>query len=196
VPARYPFPCTLLLVLALSACAPRATSVLTGAVVWLPTNEPLSDVVVTATSPSLPDERIVMTDRAGQYWIPLLPPGTYALHFDPGVGAGVTRPGIQVRAERTVRINAALAPGTRAEASFPAASTTAGVHVGADFVRNIAVVRPCGRGRECHDLLRPRLDGCLPPTPPGQGSRRPSWSHPYAPLLRPTGEPQLVHCNG
>ena len=104
------------------------------------------------------------------------------------------RRGILVREERTVRVDVALAPVT--EAPTPAGPLGAGVHVGADFIRNFYVVRPCKGGREGHDLLLPRLDGCLPPTPPGQGSRRPSWSHPYAPLVRPTGEPQLVHCNG
>lgn len=187
-----------LCLLLLSACAPRsmAAGVLMGVVSRADTKDPVASVRVTATSPSLPHAQFVLTDEAGQYRLAQLPPGTYVLRFEESAGQGHTREGLLLRSDRTMRVNTEL-PLAQAEAVlFSTAATGVGVNVGADFVRNIAVVRSCEAGESCSGRRFEGLDGCLPPTPPGQGSRLPSWAHPYAPLVRPTGEPQLVHCNG
>ena len=42
----------------------------------------LPGVTVTATSPSLQGERVIVTSAFGDYVLPLLPPGTYRLQFD------------------------------------------------------------------------------------------------------------------
>src|SRR5678816_1937964 len=57
--------------------AQGATSVLTGNVEDTQSHAPVPDVVVTATSPSLQGEQVVVTDSTGLYRIPQLPPGTY-----------------------------------------------------------------------------------------------------------------------
>ncbi len=62
--------------------AQGATSVLTGNVVDAQSRAPVPDVVVTATSPSLQGEQVVVTDNSGLYRIPQLPPGTYTLRFE------------------------------------------------------------------------------------------------------------------
>ena len=64
------------------ALAQGATSVLTGSVVDAQTRAPVPDVVVTATSPGLQGEQVVVTDGTGLYRIPQLPPGTYSLRFE------------------------------------------------------------------------------------------------------------------
>ena len=64
------------------ALAQGSTSVLTGNVVDSGTKAPMGDVVVTATSPSLQGEQVVITDATGLYRVPQLPPGTYTLRFE------------------------------------------------------------------------------------------------------------------
>jgi hypothetical protein len=60
-----------------AAWAQLGTGVLTGRVVDVSTQQPVVDVVVTATSPALQGEQIVVTDASGTYRIPNLPPGLY-----------------------------------------------------------------------------------------------------------------------
>src|SRR5215813_11219445 len=74
--------------------AQGATSVLTGNVIDAQTRAPVADVVVTATSPGLQGEQVVVTDATGLYRIPQLPPGTYSLRFEketyrPYIKAGI-----------------------------------------------------------------------------------------------------------
>src|SRR5512143_1663217 len=57
-------------------------AVLTGTVVDASTRAPLQNVVVTATSPALQGEQVVVTDETGTYRVPQLPAGTYALRFE------------------------------------------------------------------------------------------------------------------
>jgi len=62
--------------------AAYADSVIIGTVVSAENKKPVADVVVTATSPNLQGEQVVVTDAQGQYRIPQLPPGVYTLRFD------------------------------------------------------------------------------------------------------------------
>lgn len=64
------------------AWAQIGASVLTGNVVDAATKAPVADVVVTATSPNLQGEQVVVTDSTGLCRIPQLPPGTYTLRFE------------------------------------------------------------------------------------------------------------------
>src|SRR4029453_9682447 len=64
------------------ASSPAGTSVLAGAVVDASTKGPIPDVVVTATSPALQSEQVVVTDENGIYRVPGLPPGKYTLRFE------------------------------------------------------------------------------------------------------------------
>ena len=72
----------LLLLAAVARAQTGASSVLTGNVVDASTHAPVSDVVVTATSPALQGEQMVVTDATGLYRVPQLPPGTYTLRLE------------------------------------------------------------------------------------------------------------------
>ena len=57
-------------VLLASNAAAQGDAVLVGRVIDASTKRPVADVVVTATSPSLPGEQLVVTDKTGAYRIP------------------------------------------------------------------------------------------------------------------------------
>jgi hypothetical protein len=115
---------------------------------------PLGNVVVTATSPNLQGEQTVVTDAQGQYRIPQLPPGVYTLRFDSEGFKPFTRSDIQLRLNRTIRVNVELLPETFTEQievtgnppTIDVGSTTTGVNVDQEFIRRIAVNRPGGKG--------------------------------------------------
>src|SRR4029079_5781062 len=130
-----------------------STSVLTGNVVDASTKAPVADVVVTATSPSLQGEQVVVTDGSGLYRVPQLPPGTYSLRLDKEHCRPSSRTSIEVGADRTLRLNVELLPETAGEATvtvvgspptIDVGSSTNGTRVDQDFIRNIAVARPGG----------------------------------------------------
>ena len=138
-----------------SALAQGSTSVLTGNVVDSSTKAPVGDVVVTATSPSLQGEQVVVTDASGLYRVPQLPPGTYTLRFEKETFRPYTRTGIEVAADRTLRLNVELLPEVAGVETVTVVGTppvvdvgssTTGTTVNQDFVRNLAVSRPNGLG--------------------------------------------------
>ncbi|MBF5044575.1 TonB-dependent receptor [Aggregicoccus sp. 17bor-14] len=130
------------------------SGVITGTVSDASNKQPVPDVVVTATSPNLQGEQVVVTDATGQYRIPQLPTGNYTLRFEKEQFQPYSRAGVQLRVDRTIRVNVELLPTGITEnivvqgtaPTIDVGSTSTGVNVGADFVRNIAVVRPTGKG--------------------------------------------------
>jgi outer membrane receptor protein involved in Fe transport len=134
--------------------AAYADSVIVGQVVSAESKKPLQDVVVTATSPNLQGEQVVVTDAQGQYRIPQLPPGVYTLRFDKESFKPFSRPEIQLRLDRTIRVNVEVLPDTFTEEMVVVAkpptvdvgSTNTGVNVDQDFIKRIAVNRPGGKG--------------------------------------------------
>src|SRR5687767_11458126 len=90
--------------------AQQSMGTLTGTVLNASTKQPIPDVVVTATSPSLQGEQLVVTDSSGLYRIPFLPPGTYTLRLDKEQFRPFSRDKIQLRADATLRIDALLLP--------------------------------------------------------------------------------------
>jgi outer membrane receptor protein involved in Fe transport len=114
----------------------------------------LGDVVVTATSPNLQGEQTVLTDAQGQYRIPQLPPGVYVLRFDREGFKPFTRSDIQLRLNRTIRVNVELLPEALTEQieitgtppTIDVGSTATGMNVDQEFIRRIAVNRPGGKG--------------------------------------------------
>ena len=137
------------------ALAQASTSVLTGNVVDSGTKAPVADVVVTATSPSLQGEQVVITDATGLYRVPQLPPGTYTLRFEKESFRPYSRSGIEVAADRTLRLNVELLPEVAGTETVTVVGTppvvdvgssTVGTTIGSDFVRNMAVSRPNGLG--------------------------------------------------
>ncbi len=134
--------------------AQQGTSVLTGTVQDASTQQPIADVVVTATSPALQGEEIAVTDATGVYRLPQLPPGAYTLRFDKEGFQPYARQDVTLRLNRTVRLNALLLPTAfqtdlQVVATPPAVdvgSTRTGLSVDTDLVRNLAVVRPGSKG--------------------------------------------------
>ncbi len=134
--------------------AAYADSVIVGQVVSADGKSPISDVVVTATSPNLQGEQVVVTDAQGQYRIPQLPPGVYNLRFDKESFKPFSRPEIQLRLDRTIRVNVELLPEAfqttidvvARPPTIDVGSTSTGVNVDQDFIKRIAVNRPGGKG--------------------------------------------------
>jgi hypothetical protein len=145
----------LVLCLAGTQALAQGTSVLLGSVTDTSTKRPVGDVVVTATSPNLQGEQVVVTDDSGNYRIPQLPPGVYTLRFEKEAYKPYSRDGIALRLDYSVRLNVELVPESflteqiEVVAQAPTVdigSTSTGVNVSAAFVRNIAVVSPTGKG--------------------------------------------------
>lgn len=133
----------------------QGSAVLTGTVTDTATKQPISDVVVTATSPNLQGEQIVVTDATGLFRLPQLPSGVYTLRLEKEAYRPYSRSDISIRSDTTTRVNVELLPETlkgedivvvgRAP-TIDVGSTTTGVNVSSEFIRNIAVVRPGSRG--------------------------------------------------
>ncbi|WP_164019153.1 YfbK domain-containing protein [Pyxidicoccus trucidator] len=150
--------CGLLMLLAVPSLAQPAagtpSSVIIGTVIDAQSRQPIADAVVTATSPALQGEQTVVTDAKGNFRIPQLPPGVYTLRFEKEQFKPYARSDVQLRPNRTIRINAELLPeslGAVVELSgapptIDVGSTTAGVNVDQEFIKRIAVARPGGKG--------------------------------------------------
>jgi hypothetical protein len=142
------------IIASLSSAAAAQTATLTGAVVNIETKKPLADVVVTATSPALQGEQVVVTDLEGQYRIPELPPGTYTLRFDKEAFKPYWRSEIHLRSDRSVRVNVMLLPEAYTETInvlycgplVDVTSSTTGLSLEQEHIRRLAVNRPTGRG--------------------------------------------------
>jgi len=138
---------------AVQAEAPAAaSSTIVGTVVGADTRKPLPDVAVTASSPSAPNDHVVITDAQGQYRLPRLFAGVYMLRFDHQGSKPHARQGIQLRADRTLRVNVELLPEFLTEElvtvgrapTVDVGSTSAGVNIDQDFSKSIAVNRRAG----------------------------------------------------
>ncbi len=137
------------------ALAQAATSVLTGNVVDASSKAPVPDVVVTATSPNLQGEQVVVTDSSGLYRIPQLPPGSYTLRFEKETYRPYSRTGIEMAADRTLRLNVEILPEaiqgetitvTGAAPVVDVGSSAVGTTINQDFIRNFALSRAGGVG--------------------------------------------------
>jgi len=133
----------------------QGAGVLTGTVRDAATRAPIADVVVTATSEALQGEQIVVTDGAGQFRIPQLPPGQYTIRLEKEAYKPSSRGGITVRVGSTIRVNTDLLPeAIKAEEivvvgrppTVDVGSTTTGAAVGSEFVSRIALSPPSAKG--------------------------------------------------
>jgi hypothetical protein len=138
-----------------TALAGQGQGTLIGVVTDAATKEPLADVTVVATSDAAQGAQTVLTDSAGHYRVPNLPPGVYALSLDLEGYKPYGRGSITVRADSTIRLNAQMLPTTlQAEEitvvgeapSIDVGSSTTGRNVDKDFIRQIPVVRPGTKG--------------------------------------------------
>ncbi|WP_419145200.1 TonB-dependent receptor [Myxococcus stipitatus] len=131
----------------------QGVSVITGTITSADDKRPLGDAVVTATSPKLQGERVVVSDASGLYRLPQLPPGTYTLRVEHEGHEPYTRSDIVLRVDRTIRVNIQLLPSSFGEEisvsaapTLDVGSSTQGMSVDADFLRNVAVIRPGTKG--------------------------------------------------
>ncbi|WP_437683689.1 TonB-dependent receptor [Sorangium sp. So ce131] len=143
------------LLTAVPALAQTGNSVLLGRVTDASSKAPVADVVVTATSPALQGEQLVVTDASGQYRIPNLPPGDYTLRLEKEAFKPYGRGGITIRAGTTIRVNVELLPeALKAEEivvvgrapTVDVGSSSVGQNITGDFTRRIAVAPPGGKG--------------------------------------------------
>lgn len=84
--------------------------IIKGKVVNADTKKGVAEVVVTASSPALPQSRIAVTDSAGQYSLTELPPGEYTVRFESPRFRVLSRSGINVRPGVPATFNVQLAP--------------------------------------------------------------------------------------
>jgi iron complex outermembrane receptor protein len=96
------------LLLPLSAFAQTGT--IKGKVVNADSKKPVAEVVVSASSPALPQGRIGVTDPAGQYSLTELPPGEYTVRFESPRYRVYSRSGIVVRPGASPTFNVLLVP--------------------------------------------------------------------------------------
>ena len=138
-----------------AALAQQGAAVLTGTVLDAANKQPVADVVVTVTSPSLQGEQMVVTDSVGLFRIPALPPGVYTLRLEKEQYRPFSRDGIALRADTTIRQDAQLRPeALKAEEvtvvarppSVDIGSSSTGQSISADFTRRIPVGAPGGKG--------------------------------------------------
>src|SRR5689334_5975933 len=98
--------CGLLLLFAAPALAQSSTII--GTVIDARSRQPVPDAVVTATTPAFQGEQTVVTDAQGNYRIPQLPAGVYTLRFEKEGYKPYARADIQLRVNRTIRVNVEL----------------------------------------------------------------------------------------
>jgi len=145
--------------IALSAApahAQQGTAVLIGNVKDASSGKPLGDAVVTVTSPALQGEEIAVTDEAGAFRIPALPPGTYTLRVEKETFRPYAREGLDLHVDMTIRVNPAILPeGLKAQEvvvvgrtpTVDVGSSATGMNITDDFTRRIPLSHPASRAR-------------------------------------------------
>lgn len=143
------------LFLAVRAQAQLGTGALAGRVVDVATQQPLEDVAVTAASPAAQGEQVVVTDAAGVFRIPNLPPGDYALRFERQGYHLYALPALQLRSGATLRTDVELLPETLSAEEVTVVATTptvdlgstrSGVTVTSEFTSRVPVAPATGKG--------------------------------------------------
>ncbi|WP_224371040.1 mucoidy inhibitor MuiA family protein [Hyalangium versicolor] len=128
------------------APAPEALGAISGVVTSTDGRGRIADVVVTATSPSTPEEFVVVTDSQGQYQFPKqMPPGVYSIRFDREGFKPFVRADVTLRSGHSLRVAVELLPEAFTEmieiAAAPPAidvgSTTTGLNMDQKFIRRV-----------------------------------------------------------
>lgn len=131
----------------------QGVAVLSGTVNDASTHLPVANATIIVTSPALQGEQVVVTDAAGNYRIPQLPPGDYTIHIEGKSHKPYSRGGIGLRMNSQIRVNIELMPESLKEeivivAKAPTVdvgSTTVGVSVDQETTKRIALNAPGSR---------------------------------------------------
>ncbi|HEX6851707.1 MAG TPA: TonB-dependent receptor [Candidatus Polarisedimenticolaceae bacterium] len=110
--------CRLLLFVAALLAALPAAAQTTGQIVGIVRvkgGAPLEGVAIRATGPALQGERSAITGADGRYFLPVLPPGSYALEVSGPGYVGVRLEEVEVLLGRTTVADAVLSAGTLSE---------------------------------------------------------------------------------
>jgi hypothetical protein len=138
-----------------SASAQQGTAVLVGRVQDAESGKPIADAVVTVLSSSLQGEELAVTDAAGAYRIPDLPPGVYVLRVEKESFRPYAREAIDLHADTTIRLNASILPeALKAKEvvvvgrtpSVDVGSSSTGMNITSDFTSRIPLSVPGARG--------------------------------------------------
>jgi hypothetical protein len=137
-----------------AAQAQQGTGSLTGTTLDNNTKKPLPDVIVTVTGPALQEGQIVVSDSSGFYRIPNLPPGVYTMNFEKEGYFPNSQDGISVRADVTLRLNAALALAQgqaeevviKVRPTVDVGSSSSGASLNSELLRRVPVSAPGGKG--------------------------------------------------
>ena len=100
----------LAVLLASGALGAEARGVIFGTVKDAGSGQPVADVVITATSPSMPGEQTVVSDAQGAYRIPGLPPGTYTVRFEKEHFRPYPRADVPLRDGHATRLEVSILP--------------------------------------------------------------------------------------
>jgi hypothetical protein len=119
------------------------------------TQQPVADAVITLTSPNLQGEEFAVTDASGGYLFPSLPPGRYLLWIQVDSYKPYMREGLDLHADSTVRLNAALLPeALKAQEvvvvgrtpTVDIGSSSTGLNITADFTSRVPLSAPGVKG--------------------------------------------------
>jgi hypothetical protein len=141
--------------LARTAYAQQGTAVLTGTVIDASDKKPVADAVVTATSPAMQGEQMVVTDSSGLYRIPSLTVGKYTLRVEKEAFKPYVNPGITLRADATIRVPVELLPeALKGETvtvvarapTVDVGSSTTSTSISSEFTHRIPMSRPGAKG--------------------------------------------------
>jgi hypothetical protein len=135
--------------------AQQGTGVLTGTVRDAGRGSSIANAIVTVTSDVLQGEELTVTDTSGHYRIAGLPPGDYAVRIEMSGFKTESQSAIAVRADTTIRLNAALIAetfksdeivvvGRRPTVDIGSSST--GMTISDDFIDRVPLAAPGSRG--------------------------------------------------
>ena len=86
------------------------SSTIEGRIISADDKKPISDAVVTLTSPVLEGEQTTVSDSDGGYSFDGLPPGIYTLRCEADSFKSYARGGIAVAVDKSCRVNVELLP--------------------------------------------------------------------------------------
>lgn len=107
----------LLLFVVLSGAGTSAwaqSSTIIGTVIDAMSKQPVAGVAVAATSPNVQEPQNTATDAQGNYRLAQLPPGVYTLSYEHSAYKPYARADVQLRLNRTIRVNVELLPASLA----------------------------------------------------------------------------------